>query len=216
MTDTDKKPRGRPPKPEAEIQALLVTSAMEVLLERGYEATTVEAIAAKAGVAKKTVYRLAANRDELVGMAVRAWTDGFAGTLAIDASQSAEVMGVLRSILEQICAHVLTAEAVSMFRLLTTDFRGKGELLAAYERNGIARGRALLGEWLERQHRHKMLNAPDPRAAAGAILAIAVTEPLRQMAIGVATPIERVEDVQHLDACMGIIGRIVGLPATRS
>lgn len=41
---------------------------MALLFDKGYDATTIEAVASHAGVAKKTVYRFAKNREELLGL----------------------------------------------------------------------------------------------------------------------------------------------------
>ena len=59
MTEPVKRPRGRPPRPEEETKQALLQSAMDVLLEGGYEAATMEAIAKRAAVAKKTVAKKA-------------------------------------------------------------------------------------------------------------------------------------------------------------
>lgn len=44
-----------------------------------------DAVAKQAGVAKKTLYRFAANRDELVAQAVGSWTDAFQPAFEQDA-----------------------------------------------------------------------------------------------------------------------------------
>ncbi|WP_369938541.1 TetR/AcrR family transcriptional regulator [Xanthomonas tesorieronis] len=213
MTDSPtsaKRPRGRPAQPEAEVRARLLQHAMQLLLEHGYEATTMEAVAARAGVAKKTVYRHAANREALVGLAVRAWSDGIAVPMQRDAGDRSELSPLLRAILQSLCDQVLSEPAVKLFRLLTTDFPGKPELLGSYQANGIERGRALLADWLSRQQRRGLLRDGDPAMLATLILAMAVAEPLRQMALGVTAPLPEGSVAAHLDACMVLLqGRLV-------
>ncbi|MCQ9982375.1 hypothetical protein L6C94_14505, partial [Staphylococcus aureus] len=85
-------------------------------------------------LAKKTLYRFAANREDLVALVVRSWTDGFRPALSADAQSASEVAPALAEILRVIAARVLSAEAVGMFRLLTTDFPAKPELLEVYQR----------------------------------------------------------------------------------
>jgi AcrR family transcriptional regulator len=60
--------RGRP-RSEAADEAIL-NATVELLTEQGFLALTVEAVAARAGVAKTTVYRRWANKDELLMDAV--------------------------------------------------------------------------------------------------------------------------------------------------
>ena len=54
-----------------------------MLLNEGYAATTLEAVARRAGMAKKTVYRYASDREDLVAQSC-GWTDGFAPVMAQD------------------------------------------------------------------------------------------------------------------------------------
>lgn len=144
ITPAAPRPRGRPARPEHEANDAALAAATWLLLNEGYAATTMEAVAKRAGLAKKTLYRFAANREDLVALVVRGWTDGFRPALSADAQSAAEVAPALAEILRVIAARVLSAEAVGMFRLLTTDFPAKPELLEVYQRNGIERGRGML------------------------------------------------------------------------
>ncbi|VWC66979.1 MULTISPECIES: TetR/AcrR family transcriptional regulator [Burkholderia] len=215
MTQPTKRQRGRPPRAEEEARRELLQSAMDVLLESGYEGATMEAIAKRAAVAKKTAYRYAANRQELIGLAVRQWTEEYAPSMQTDPQDAGDVAQALRAILENICTHVLSETAVSLFRLLTTEFPGKRELLDSYERNGIERGRMLLSGWLERQSRKGLLHAPEPALLANAILAVAVAEPLRQIALGVMRPLPEGTVASHLDACMKVLSLLIVQPSSR-
>ncbi|KAI1691087.1 hypothetical protein Ddc_24456 [Ditylenchus destructor] len=118
------------------------------------------------GLAKKTLYRFAANREDLVALVVRSWTDGFRPALSADAQSASEVAPALAEILRVIAARVLSAEAVGMFRLLTTDFPAKPELLEVYQRNGIERGRGMLVDWLRRQCSKGCCGLNSPKSSA--------------------------------------------------
>lgn len=202
--------RGRPARPEAEVRHAVLQATLELLLAQGYEATTIEAVAAHAGVAKKTVYRHASNREELVGLAVREWTDGFAPQLQRDARNAEEVVPLLQDILQAVCAQALSAQAVQVFRLLATDFPGKDALLQAYLDNGIERGRALLADWLARQQQRGLLREGDPVRMARLLLAMAVAEPLRERVIGVVAEDAPV-DVHLLD-CVALLAPVFQAP----
>lgn len=199
--------RGRPARPEAEVRHAVLQATLELLLAQGYEPTTVEAVAAHAGVAKKTVYRHASNREELVGLAVREWTDGFAPQLQRDARNTDEVLPLLQDILHAVCAQALSAQAVQVFRLLATDFPGKDALLQAYLDNGIERGRELLADWLARQQQRGLLREGDPVRMARLLLAMAVAEPLRERVIGVVAEDAPVD--AHLRECMALLGSVL-------
>ena len=65
---------GRPRSPEAD-QAI-VDAALVVFAEAGYEGLTIEAVAARAGVGKATVYRRYPGKAELVFHAASCLTGG--------------------------------------------------------------------------------------------------------------------------------------------
>ena len=119
-----RRPRPRPAggRPEAEQRAAVMAATTWLLLNEGYAATTLEAVARRAGMAKKTVYRYASDREDLVAQVVRGWTDGFAPVMAQDVTSVDEVLPALARVLQAIAERVLSADAVGMFRLLTADF----------------------------------------------------------------------------------------------
>lgn len=68
MSNTDKKLPGRPRSTRSH-QAILQTT-LELLGEVGFEAMSIDAIAARAGVGKTTIYRRYASKEELVADAI--------------------------------------------------------------------------------------------------------------------------------------------------
>lgn len=62
--------RGRPRDPE--VDRLISRAALELLGEVGYDRTSIEAVAARSGVAKASIYRRWAGKPELILDAVRA------------------------------------------------------------------------------------------------------------------------------------------------
>ena len=97
QNDEETRSRGRPVTPEADLRAALAEATLTLLLKGGYSAATVDAVAKEAGVAKKTLYRFAANRDELVAQAVRSWTDAFQPAFEQDAAHPGALGEMLES-----------------------------------------------------------------------------------------------------------------------
>ncbi|HEY1316777.1 MAG TPA: TetR/AcrR family transcriptional regulator [Gaiella sp.] len=60
--------RGRPRRASASTDIL--DAALELLAERGFQAATIEAIAARAGVGRNTIYRRWSSKDELIADAL--------------------------------------------------------------------------------------------------------------------------------------------------
>ncbi|MGK5011840.1 TetR/AcrR family transcriptional regulator [Janthinobacterium sp. MDB2-8] len=204
--------RGRPARPPEEARVAAVQAATWLLLHEGYAATTMEAVARHAGMAKKSLYQYAANREDLVALVVRGWTDAFLPAMAHDAAAPGEVLPLLKEILQAMAARVLTTDAVGLFRLLCTEFPARADLLAVYQRNGIERGTALLAEWLGRQAARGHLRLQDGRDGhdgyelAGLLLAMVIAEPLRQMALGLLAPVPAWDAAPRIDAALRLLG----------
>ena len=61
--------RGRPRRASASTDIL--DAALELLAERGFQAATIEAIAARAGVGRNTIYRRWSSKEELIAEALQ-------------------------------------------------------------------------------------------------------------------------------------------------
>ncbi|MBI6160067.1 TetR/AcrR family transcriptional regulator [Serratia liquefaciens] len=186
--EAEPRSRGRPSAPEGELRAAAVEATLALLLTQGYTATTVDAVAKRAGMAKKTLYRFAENRDALVTQAIASWTDAFAPVFEQDAQRATELPTLLSQGLQAIARQVLSEQAVGVFRLLQSEFPGREDLLAAYQRNGIERGRTIVADWLQRQQRRGWLRELDCAQTSDLLLAMVIAEPLRQMALGLLPP----------------------------
>lgn len=71
-TQTAPRPRGRPRRAAA--RPAIIEAALELLAERGFQATTMDAIAARSGVGKNTIYRRWRSKEELIADALRELT----------------------------------------------------------------------------------------------------------------------------------------------
>lgn len=184
QTEGEKRPRGRPARPESNVRTILLKTTLSLLLEGGYSAVTVDSVARRAHVAKKTLYRFAANRDELMVLAVGGWADEFQSAFVEDAEKADAVPVLLINGLNAIARQVLSPEAVGMFRLLQNDFPGRETLIDVYQCNGIQRGRSILAAWLHRQYVRGFLREFDWMQTSDLLLAMTIAEPLRQISLG--------------------------------
>ena len=205
LPPTIARPRGRPAKPEHELVDAMLAATTWLLLNQGYAATTMEAVAKHAGMAKKTLYRYADNREELVGLVVRRMSDGYAPFFEADVESAEQLMPALEAMLGAVARNVLSADAVGLFRLLTSSFPGREEMLAAYQRNGIERGTALLRGWMERQRQRGLVDVADAAAVSELLLGMAIAEPLRRMALGLIAPVPQWDAGAHIKAALALL-----------
>ncbi|MBC5791393.1 TetR/AcrR family transcriptional regulator [Providencia sp. JUb39] len=185
--NSEKKPnRGRPSIPEALLKEKIMDAALNSLLEDGYQLTSIDNVAKRAGVAKKTIYRFMENREELVERVVLNWTDSFVPLFEQKATTRDELFNLLQNNLEIVAKTVLSQEAVGLYRLLQTDFVHKELLLEKYQKNGIERSRQLLNQWLTHHAQDEIIQQHDFAIISDLILSMAIAEPLRQISLGLS------------------------------
>lgn len=184
----NKSTRGRPSVPEDVLKEKIIQATLALLIQQGYQATTIDSVAKQAGVAKKTIYRFVDNRESLIELVVLSWTDSFVSLFERTASSLDEFCALLTTNLAAIAQKVLTAEAIGLFKLLQTEFNQRDLLLDKYQKSGIELSRILLQDWLIKHHQQHIIAKYDFAVMSDFILSMAIAEPLRQMALGLLSP----------------------------
>ncbi|MCC2609413.1 TetR/AcrR family transcriptional regulator [Neorhizobium sp. Rsf11] len=182
----EKRARGRPARNRLEVERKILQASTQLLFDQGFAKFSIDAVSRSAGVAKKTVYAMAANREELVGKIVASWTEQLQTSGDHRPGEARPDPGSLRALLSRIYRIALSKEAVALFRLICADKEGRERLAEIYNRNGVERGVLAVATWL----REYQADVPsfDVNRSARMILAALVAEPLRRAAIGLETP----------------------------
>jgi AcrR family transcriptional regulator len=142
VTDaTETRRPGRPRSPEA--HAAILRAALELALEGGLRGLSMEAIAARAGVGKATIYRRWKSKEALFVEAVQ------------QMARTPEIpdTGTVRGDLEAVVAATIGRMARDAFRIiprLLADAADDPRLLAAMQEALLTPRRAALGEILRR------------------------------------------------------------------
>jgi len=119
-------------------------AALALLAERGYDGTTIGAVAARAGVGTKTIYRRYVNREEMI-------TDAIEQGLAIkELPNTGDVLADLRRMLDHIVASTNGPMATQILAAALVVERRHPEVLMALRRVGVWPRRKLLRGLLER------------------------------------------------------------------
>ncbi|KQW34828.1 MULTISPECIES: TetR/AcrR family transcriptional regulator [Ensifer] len=181
-----KRARGRPARNRLEVERSILQASTQLLFDQGFAKFSIDAVSRSAGVAKKTVYAMATNREELVGKIVASWTEQLQTSGDPRPGEARPDPGSLRALLSRIYRIALSKEAVALFRLICADKEGRERLAEIYNRNGVERGVQAVANWL----REYQADVPsfDVNRSARMILAALVAEPLRRAAIGLETP----------------------------
>ena len=177
---TVKRGRGRPQaRPDEVTRRLIHEAAQQEFLESGYAATCMEAVAARAGVSTKTLYRLIPTKAALFEGMVTARLDEFFAGIVADVVDSPDLASALETMLVDCAGLTLDKEVLGVHRLVIAELDRFPELAQAFYKNGIQRVPVVLAEWLDTQRKRGMLRLEDPKAAAGMLLGMMISEPQR-------------------------------------
>ncbi|MBD1228472.1 TetR/AcrR family transcriptional regulator [Xenorhabdus griffiniae] len=205
MAENHPRPRGRPTIPEQVMRQKILDVTFLLLINQGYNKTTMDVVAKKAGIAKKTLYRFAKNREDLLEQVVMGWEDNFIPAFKKDANNFQQLMKSLKIFLTEIAEKTLSMEAVGLFKLLQSDFPHREVLLSKYQQSGIEKSRNILANWLERQYQKELLKKMDFHIISELIISMVIAEPLRKMALGILPPLPETDMKPRINAAVSLL-----------
>jgi TetR/AcrR family transcriptional repressor of mexJK operon len=167
--------RGSPAKHQA-----IMTAARRVFTREGYAGASVDAIAADAGVSKRTVYNHFPDKERLFLSVVRATLDSvaetLAGVLAETFSESGDLEGEFLALARRWARLFLREDAAALRRLIVAEGFRHPEIMVAWAEAGPLRASGQLAGLLRRLTERGVLDVPDPQRAAEQ-LALLITTP---------------------------------------
>ena len=178
--------------------------ATELFLAQGYGATTIEAVAQRARIAKRTFYHRFPDKAALFGAVVHRIIDALRPPAGTPLYEGGSLEEVLRRLARMILRASLTPMALSLNRVIVAEAERFPELAAIVAREG---GRAQLvgglAALLEREARAGSLAIDRPEFAAEQFLQLVVASPQRR-ALGLGTPMTDAELEMWADDCVNL------------
>ena len=149
---------GRPRDPK--VDAAILAATLELLAEGGYEALTIEAVAACAGVGKASVYRRFAGKEQLVVEAVASLIE------PLEPPVGASVRDELVALLDAVRRKSSSSLADKIFPRLLGSAAGSPELMVRYREQVLDPRRRRFLDLLERGVREGLVRPDvDPERA---------------------------------------------------
>lgn len=160
-----------PGRGEAKRQAV-IDAAERIFLEQGYATTSMDGIAAEAGVSKRTVYNHFASKQDLFQAVVARLYAGLQETQRRGLMLDRPPAQVLTEFARDLLVHLRRPQVQGLFRLIVSERPRFPELGLAFSAGGKGVAFAVLEDYFAAQTRRGALKVDDPWAAAALFLGV--------------------------------------------
>jgi TetR/AcrR family transcriptional regulator, mexJK operon transcriptional repressor len=180
---------GRPPRADAlKLRDRILQVATELFLEEGYGSTSIEAVASRAGISKRTFYDRFDDKAALFAAVVHYIIEHIRPPADVPLLAGASLPEILRRLAGLILKAALSSQAIALHRLVTGESSRFPELANAVEKDGgQAEATALIAGLLSRELPKIKLNVGDQAFAAQQFIYMVVAVPQRR-ATGFGVP----------------------------
>lgn len=200
-------PRTLAPSPK---RGAIVAAATTLFLEAGYGAVSMDAIAGRAGVSKRTVYSYFSGKEALFGAVMENVCLSVIGTQTPAELTSGPLDRVLSEYGRRFLTLITSPQALAVFRVVTAEAVRFPELGEVFYRIGPQRCTTALAAYLGEQDRAGILRIPDPEAAAGQFLAMVKGPVHMRLTLGVGPRPEEAEIAAVVEAAVAVFLRGYG------
>lgn len=198
---------GRPK--DLEKRAAILAAAKRLFPLSGFDGTSMDAIAAEAGVSKLTVYSHFGDKESLFLAAIRERCEQQMPEALFDVDPSAPVRKQLEAIAAAFFELVTSDDAIALHRLLSSG-NAPAKLAQLFWEAGPQRLLNDLEAFLRRQVATGQLAIEDVTRASLQFFALVKGEPHSRMLCGFGAPPARCEVEQHLHASVEMFLRAYG------
>lgn len=190
--------RGRP-RSEAKGQDIL-GAATRLFTVKGYDGTSVDDIAAEAGVSKQTVYSHFGSKENLFGVAVAEKVrDSGLDDEGIDPQVPPEIL--LPRIARQFVRLVKSPEALRIYAICTSSIESHPRIAERFYRYGPLKTVEVLAGYLEAQQQAGRLKLDEPKMAAWQFFCMLKGEAHMRAQFGL-DPLDGSEEEAYIDHCV--------------
>jgi TetR/AcrR family transcriptional repressor of mexJK operon len=171
-------------------RALIMDAAARVFLERGYQGTSVDDVAAEAGVSKRTVYNVFDDKEQLfraiIGRAIET-AERFSFEFASTTAQADDVEAALVALARELGASVLGGRVLPLRRLLIGEASRFPEFAADYYERAPGRVMTAIADALRQLGERGLLRIDDAGLAAEHFAFLAIGPSLDRALFDVAS-----------------------------
>lgn len=172
---------GRPSRDQALLLAdRILEVATELFLTEGYGATSIEAVAERAGISKRTFYHRFENKEALFAAVVHRVIEQIRPPPGVPLLEGRTLDQILRRLAELALRAALSPQAIALHRLVTAESLRFPTLARAAQETWVPEATALIGDLLARELPDAHLDGELRQFAAMQFLFMVVTLPQRR------------------------------------
>jgi len=178
--------RGRPlGGTEGQRRHEMLMAASNLFIEQGFGDTTMEAVAKRAGISKKTIYGFVTTKEKLFEAVMQDHMAHADLPELPDRVADAKALELaLATYLNRLAAAILNCTAVGLFRLTVAEASRFPGVAQSFFREGALRHINQVAGWLEAQAKAGLISLTDPVLAARILTSFIILDPLRAAAMG--------------------------------
>jgi TetR/AcrR family transcriptional repressor of mexJK operon len=180
---------GRPSRADAlRLRERILVAATELFLAEGYGSTSIEAVARRAGVSKRTLYDRFDDKSALFAAVVHRIIEQIRPPPDVPLVEGTTLADILRRLALLILRAALSPQAIALHRLVNAESARFPELVRAVASDGSTReAMDLIGSLLDRELSDSKLSGENREFAAAQFIFMVVALPQRR-AMGFGTP----------------------------
>jgi len=207
---------GRPSRAaSAELGDRILDVATDLFLTLGFGATSIEAVAQRAGISKRTFYHRFADKSALFSAVVHRIVDRLRPPVGVPLIEGAGLTQILERLAGIILDAALTPQALALHRLIIAESGRFPDLAGVVHRAAAAyEAIRLIAGALEREARSRKVALRNPAFSAELFLHMVLTVPQRR-AMGLGTPMGPAELRKWSHDVVRLFLNGCGLPTTR-
>jgi len=200
---------GRPCAEEAvRRDARLIDIAAQMFMERGFEATTIDAVADAANIGKATLYARYRDKSALFDAVFQRQIDRFVIPLcdAATSPTTVRVEDALVRVSRRLIGVALAPESIMVHRILISEANRFPELARIAHELGWQRSNVILAKMLRHFADDGQIAVADPELAAEYFVSLVVGRLVRLALLGIATDPAQIERRMHSAIAMFLDG----------
>lgn len=183
---TERPRAGRPTRDQAEARhAELLETALDMFLDRGFEQTTMEGLAAAVGMTKRTVYALYEDKSALfIATVQRAIERMIVANTVLRELDTGDLEETLTAVAQMRVAQVMTPAGLKLQRIINTESYRFPEIFTMSYEQGAGTVIAFLADILRHHNSAGAVCVERPDMAANVFMSMVVGGPVRMIVSG--------------------------------